>query len=149
MLGDDADSDLILDMLEGETDVLECAQAVLDVINEDQIMLDGIAAHLEAINERRERIKHSLERRRGLLQRMLEKLGLSSLKLPTATLTIRKGRQRAIVTNETELLETRPELFAWKPVLDKKALKAALENNHDVYGANLSNAADTLSIRRK
>lgn len=145
MLGDDADDQLILDMVEGQTDVMECAQAVLDIIDEDQILLDGIAAHLEAINARKDRIKHSLERRKALLQRMLDKLGVKSLKLPTATLTVRKGVPSVVITDENEI----PKAFiVLKPSIDKKKLKNVLQSA-DIPGATLSNSPDTLTIRRK
>lgn len=132
-LPDDTDHQLLLDSLEGETDVME----VLDRIIEQSIADNKLA---DAARERAKRIEARAERSRSLALRILEALEVPSLERPLYTATI-AYTQGGIVTNADELP---PEYL--RHTVDMRLLTKALLAGNKIEGAELKNPAPSLRV---
>lgn len=141
------DPRLILDMIEGETDLAEACCAVLEETFEDETMLDGLKATIDLLQARKSRVERSIETRRGIILMAMEKAGLQTIKSPLATLTVRDTPPKAVIGDEALI----PSKF-WKPAdpkLDRAAVVEALKGGEVVPGAQMSNGGVSLSIRVK
>lgn len=146
-LAEHDDPQLILDMIEGETDLAEACVVVFEETLEDETLLAGVEATIKTLQERKSRIERSIENRRNIILMAMDKAGLQTIKAPLATLSVRETPPKVQVTEEAQI----PSRF-WKPAdpkLDKTALAAALKDGETVPGASLSNGGVTLSIRTK
>lgn len=149
-IGEDADAELVADTIEGETSLIEALELAVAEIDECDIQIVGVKEKIEQFAAR----KHQTERRRERLTALIEQALIATeqttLKLPTATLTLANRAASVIISNEADI----PAKF-WKeqerpaPKLDKKAIKEALTNDEHVTGATLDNGSVSLTIRRK
>ncbi len=138
---------LILDTIEGETDLAEACVAVLEECNEDEILIKGLAAHIGDLQTRKGRMEKSVETRRNIILMAMEKAGLGTIRSPLGTMSARPTPKQAIITDEALI----PARF-WKaqdPKLDKGELSSALRAGETIPGASLSNGGITLSVRVK
>lgn len=141
------DPKLILDMIEGETDLAECCVAVLEECNEDEILIEGLAAKLAELGVRKGRMEKSVETRRGIILMAMDKAGIQTIKSPLGTMSTRPTPPKTVIADEAQI----PARF-WKPgnpTLDRAALKAALDGGEQIPGASLSNGGLSLSVRVK
>lgn len=142
----DADDDLALDMVEGETSLLEAFDRLLERMARCEAHIVGTKAVVADIEARAERFKKRIETDRALIEQAMTIAELPKVERPLATISLRQLQPKLIVSDEAEI----PARF-WKPAdptLDKKALSEALKASEAVPGASLSNAAPTLTIRR-
>src|SRR4051812_34078747 len=123
MLGDTDDERLLADALEGGSDVFELLDRLIERSNAD-------AALVKTGKERLARIEKRNERTRGLIQSMLEALGLHRLERPLATLSISDGPRAVVIVDEAEL----PAEFL-RSAPDKPAIARALKAGEAVPGA--------------
>ncbi len=147
MLGEDADPKLILDTIEGETNLAEACVVVLDECNEDEILIEGLAAKINELQVRKGRMEKSVETRRGIILMAMDRAGLQTIKSPLGTMSTRPTPPKTIISDEAQI----PARF-WKPgnpTLDRAALKAALDGGEQIPGAGLSNGGLSLSVRVK
>jgi len=143
-LGDD---DLTRDMLEGETDLRGIIGKLVGQLDEDAILLTGLAAKIEDHSTRAARIKARVERCRALIEQGMSMAEIPSLELPTSTLSIAKTARKVVISDESAI----PTKF-WKasdPHLDKASIKKALNDKEVIPGASLSNGGNTLKVRTK
>jgi hypothetical protein len=141
------DPQLILDMIEGETDLNEAVAVIYEEMVDDIAMAAGIEAFSKTLTERHSRLLKGIETRRGLILMAMDRAGMETIKTPLATITVRDTPKTAVITDEAMI----PAQF-WKPQdpkLDKKALTDALKDGAEVPGATLSNGGITLSVRTK
>ena len=146
-LGEDCDPKLLLDTIEGETNLAEACVFVLEQTHEDEILIEGLAAKIAELQVRKGRMEKSVESRRGVILMAMDKAGLQTIKSPLGTMTARPTPPKASITDEALI----PSRF-WKPSdpkLDRAAVAAALKAGEAVPGASLSNGGLTLSIRIK
>lgn len=144
---DSDDPQLILDMIEGETELNEALAALVDLNIEDEILLEGLKAKIDDLGARKSRVEKTIETRRNVMLMALEKAGIPTVKLPTATLSVGKTAQQAVITDESQI----PARF-WKsqdPKLDKADLASALRSGEIIPGAELSNGGIKLTVRVK
>lgn len=145
----DVDPQLVADSIEGETRLFEAVQTVLDEIDEDDVLVLGLKAKEAALQKRRLRLEARSERLRALIEQALVTVE-EPMKLPTATLSLRKTGRALLIDTEAEI----PSEFFTPvpqppPVLDKDALREALAAGRAVPGARLGNGGFSLTIRRK
>jgi len=140
------DEGFMSDVIEGETSFAEAVEGVLDQIDEDQLMLDGIRARLDDLKRREARTKKRLEARRAVIEQAMSVAEIRTLRLPSATLTLADRRPALNVADEHDIPA---RFFATKRALDRAALTKALAEGEAVPGATLDNAAPTLSVRRR
>lgn len=142
-----ADDDILrADMIEGETDAFDFLSQIVARINDAAALAGGTAtviADLECRLERFERRQRSL---RDLAFAVMTAADISKAELPAATLSIRKGTPKVVITDEHAL---RPEFLRVRTEPDKAKIKEALAGGEFIEGATLSNAEPTLSIRTK
>jgi hypothetical protein len=139
------DPQLILDMIEGGSDLPEACVAVYEEICEDEILLAGLTAQIAELQTRKGRIEKSIEGRRNIILMAMDKAGLGTIRSPLATLSIRDVPPKVVITDEAQI----PSRF-WKavdPKLDKAAVTAALKAGDDVPGATMGNGGIGLSVR--
>jgi hypothetical protein len=121
------DDDLIADMVEGETDLFEIIDRLLERITLNNALADGVQRHLEDLEARKERFEARVATDRSLIEQAFTIAGLeSSIQRPSATLGLSKRGPKLVIDEEADI----PADY-WRtgdPVLDRKALKQALEH---------------------
>lgn len=146
-LQDQDDPKLVLDMIEGETDLNEAVAVIYQESLDDIALAAGLDAMIKTLSERHSRIIKGIETKRSMILMAMERTGVPTIRTPLATITVRDVAPSAVITDEAQI----PAQF-WKPQdpkLDKKALTEALKDGAEVPGATLSNGGITLSIRTK
>ncbi len=145
LLGSEFDEQTILDAIEGETDLLECLYDIDDSILADEIQLAGLSAMIAKLQERKERIGKRSDSKRTVIRKAMEKAGLRKFNHATGMVYLQRTARKVMIVDETEI----PDAF-WmqNPRVDKAAVKKAIESGTPVAGATLSNADETLVIRR-
>lgn len=148
--GEAGDEDLVADMIEGETGLVEAIEAAMASIDEGEILITGLKAKERDFETRRKMIEDRNERIRALIEQAMLATDQISLRLTTATISLRKIPPALVLVNEADI----PSRF-WveqerpAPKLDKKALSAALNDNEIIPGATLDNGGFGLTVRRK
>lgn len=144
--GLDLDPDFLHDLAEGQTNLFEAIDALLHDDLQDRMLLEGVKFVLKDLQARQDRIETRSETRRALFEQALSILERKSLERPTATITLASRPPILSVTDESQIPS---HFFKAKPVLDRKALKDALERGETAPGAHLTNGSMSLSIRRR
>jgi hypothetical protein len=141
-----ADEEAWLLALESETDTIECFDRIVDEISDAEDRADSIARRIERIKERRQRFVRRGEAMRSLAFKLMQHINLPKLVLDEATLSIRNGPRKVIITDETALPDN-----CWRikrePALDQ--IRKLINSGETVNGAELSNAEPVLSVHTK
>jgi hypothetical protein len=133
-LPDDGDNVLLLNTIEGESDVLE----VLDRVVEHAV---ADAKLVELARERARRLEERAKRTRNVALQIIEALGVSPLERPVYTASVSYHRELGSL-NEAEL----PDEW-WRRAPDKIAIAKALRAGQEIPGASLGNDAPRLTLR--
>jgi len=142
LMADEEDLSLAL---ASETDLDEFLTKLVHTIDDAKALVEGTAARMEELAERQSRFKHRIEAYRSLIFNLMDAAQISKRELPEATLSIRAGQRRVIITDEAALPDEvctfvrKPDMALIKKILDDRLLE----------GASLSNAVPNLSIRVK
>lgn len=148
--GDGDDAELIADTIEGETDLLETIAGALDEIDEGEIIITGGEAKIEQIQGRVSATKKRNDRIRAAIEQAMIATDQTTLRLPTATITLSKRAPGLIITNEADIpADYWVEQERPAPKLDKKSLLSDLKDKKSVSGATLDNGSYSLTLRRK
>lgn len=157
-LGEGDDETLLLDSIEGETQLFEIVDAVLERMTDAEVMIEGVEAVVAKLQARKARYEQRLKSDRTLLEQAMTIADLGKMERPGATLSLSARPPSLTITEESEI----PADY-WKagaPTLDKKALTAALRDRAkavearetdlppEIPGACLSNGAPSITIRR-
>lgn len=138
------DATLLSDTIEGETD----AFAFLSRLVQDELAFKAQASALSDVigqfTERKARFGRQIEARRELILKIMEACNLKKAPLPEATVTVRDGSSKVVISDEQSLPE---EFIRWKSEPDRTAIKEALNAGKEVPGAMLSNGGPTISLR--
>ncbi len=156
--GFDEEGQMLADMVEGETALLEAIDQALSELDEVEALITGLKEKEGQYNRRRKLLEERISRLRALIEQAMAVTNLSTLRRPAATLTLKNLPPQVIVTSEADIPA---EFFVPQPPpppkLDLKALKAALleraeglngEAGIPIPGAVLSNGSHSLQIRR-
>lgn len=146
-LGEDCDPKLLLDTIEGETNLAEACVFVLEQTHEDEILIEGLDAKIKELQVRKGRMEKSVADRRTIILMAMDRAGLSTIRSPLGTLSVRPTQPKAAITDEAII----PAKFfkPQDPKLDKAAVLDALKAGETVPGASLSNGGIQLSIRTR
>lgn len=141
------DETLALDMIEGETSLVECIDALLEANTQDAVIVAGVERVASDLSARKIRVEGRIQMRRALIEQAMLTAEIKKLERPAATLSLANRPASLIVADESAI----PSRFwiAADPKLDRKALSAALKEGEAVTGAALSNAAPSLTVRVK
>lgn len=140
------DADLFHDMTEGATDLFEAIERALDEMDECDIIMAGIKEKVDELTTRKNRAERRKENLRGLIEQAVAIAELPSVKLPTATISLKAVPPKTLIEDEAKI----PARF-WNqpdPVLDKKALNEAVKNGETIDGVGKTNGGQSLQIRR-
>lgn len=143
VIGDD--SEMALNAVEGETDLIEIIRGAVARINLLEGFAGSITEHVKELGARQERFKRQAEMLRQAVVVAMGMADLKKIELPGATLSRKTVPPKAEIINDADI----PSKF-WKPSepkLDRKAVLEALKAKEEVPGAVLSNGGETLAIR--
>jgi len=147
---DDGDEQLLLDSLEGETDFHRFLTAVVRRIRQSEALAEGAAAEIEELiapgKARQQRFDQQAHAMRSLAFRLMNQAEVRKVELPLATLSIRAGQPKVIITDEAALPEN---CIRVKREPDKVMIKELISQGVPISGAELSNAEPTLAVRVK
>jgi hypothetical protein len=140
------DEQLRADMVEGQTSTFEFLSMLVRRIGETEATAAGTAEYMKELAERRARLGRRIEAFRTLAFKLMQAANIKKAELPEATLSIRNGTPKVIISDETAIPDG---YYRLKREPDKTSIKAALASGLDVPGAVMSNAEPTISIRIK
>ena len=143
---DDDDQQLLADMLEGETDLHEFLTGVVRRMCEAEALASGIGNLLVDMRDRQRRFYERHDAMRALAFKLMQQAAVKKVELPQATLSIRAGQPKVIITDETVLP---PNCVRIKREPDKVAIREHLARGEPVAGAELSNSEPVLAVRVK
>lgn len=140
------DDVLRTDMVEGETGLFEAVEAALSEIDECELIAAGCKEKEAQFAKRRRGREARAQKLRGLIEQAMLVADLPSLKLTGATLTVKGIPPKPIYEDESAI----PSEF-WRqadPVLDNKAIAAAIKDGRIIPGVTMTNGSTSLQIRR-
>lgn len=142
------DAELVEDSVEGETGLKEAIAAAINDMDETDALVAGLKAKEQQFAERRRVMEERVKRLRAAIEQAMMACGLETMRLPSATLSMRKTPPALVVESEAEIPS---EFFTPQPApapkLDKDALKAALAER-EIPGARMTNGGVSLTVRR-
>jgi hypothetical protein len=144
------DEQCILDTLEGETNLNEALAEVAQSALEDEAMAEGLTGLIQSLQERKSRLEKPGETKRTLIIMAMETRRIEKRQAAERHPLGRATKPKLVVTDES--LVPAQYFKPVDPVLDKAALKAALESlkpGKTIPGAELSNGGVSLTIRVK
>src|SRR4029077_12395937 len=95
---EDDDPQLLMDSLEGETDLVEFLSHVVFRMQEDTAFGEGIGALITKLETRKGRYEQRSEAMRRLAHKVMDWAEVRKVELPAATLSIRSGQQKVVIT---------------------------------------------------
>jgi hypothetical protein len=132
--------------LESETEFVEFLTAVVRRMLEAKASIGGIGNYITELKERQDRLDQRVEAMRALAFKLMQAAEVRKLELVPATLSIRAGQQKVIITDETALP---PNCVRIRREPDRVAIKEHLARGEPVAGAELSNSEPVLAVRIK
>jgi hypothetical protein len=133
-------------MLEGETDLHRVAQTIVDRQHEDEDHIVSLDHRIDLNDARSKRFKRRVAALRALILKLMQHAEIPRLQLDTATLSVRRGPPRVIVTDETRLPE---DCFRVTRKPNLTHIKELIDQGVSVPGATLSNAEPSLTMGTK
>ena len=140
------DEILRADMIEGSTDFPAVIGRLLDAERNASAMSDAIKGRRDALAERAQRYDRHSDGLRAAMLKMMQAGDLKKMALPEATISVRAGSPRVIITDETMVPE---DLCRVTVAPDKRLIKERIDAGESVPGAVLSNSEPSLAIRTK
>lgn len=140
------DDVLLLDTIQGSTDLFEIAAKAVEIRAESESMVAAIKDRLSDLTSRKGRFERRSDAMRKLIKGLMDAAGQTKLTLPEATLSIAKGREKVVVDDVNELVQG---FFRTERIADKDAIKTALDAGADVPGAHKEVGEPTLQVRTK
>lgn len=146
LLGTEIDDETVELVVASETDLAAAVAAALVEAETQTAAAKATAELIEVLAARRERQLARAERIRERIGRTLASLGLRRISTAAGTVSLTPAPARVIVTDEEAIPA---EWWREKVVrsLDKAAIRQALQDGQEVYGATLSNRSDTIRVR--
>jgi hypothetical protein len=164
---------LIRDSVEGQTSLFEIMSAMAEADGEEAALVEGLAAYIKKLQDRKMRIEERREIRRALMANALDVAELPNLVTAAGTITRKALPPKVIVVEEADIparfsvpqepkldrtallnaLKERAAAIAERTSepgsLDEKEELATIDRKHPpIPGATLSNGGTTIQIRR-
>lgn len=144
ILGDDFDEATFLDTLDGETDALDIADALIARLQESEALSAAAKAQADALAARANRLKSRGAAYKAQMLKLLDAIGRKKLERPAATITRRSGSLSVLITDESSVPS---QLCKVVKQPDKTAIRRQIEAGEDVPGARLERGADGVTVR--
>jgi hypothetical protein len=142
------DEQLKIDMLEGETDLLEQVRRLLDGIERDEGDKAALKEQIDARKVRMERCEHRIDARREAILALMQCAQLDKLPLPEATLSVRTVAA-SLKVNDPHAVPEEYTVPAPKPDLAKIKEAFAPGNDNLPNWLRVEPERPSLTIRRK
>lgn len=144
-LGDD-DADLVHDMAEGSTGIMEAIDYALAEMDECDAITEGCKAQVSVYEARAAKFAARKQRIRALIEQAMLIAELPTAKRPTATVTVKRTPPKPVIADESLI----PSRFykTPAPVLDKTAINNAVADGEAVPGVAMDNGGISLQVRR-
>lgn len=140
------DEQLLLDTLEGETNLFEIVSALVRLKGETDVQCTGLTKWVDELSERKARFVRKSDAFKKLIQTLMDAAGVDKMTLDEATVFKTKGRMKVVV-KDVQLL---PQgFYRIERKADIAEIKKTLENGEEVPGAYLGAGAPSLTIRIK
>lgn len=142
------DENLIADMIEGETSLVDLLPGIAKQIVEQRILITGLTQYLDTVKARFTQVEDREERLRGVMLRALEAANRRSYEGPEGIFSRRRTPPKVEILDELQIPSaffTTPKAPDPKP--DKVAIKKALGEGAIIPGCRLDNGSETLHVR--
>jgi hypothetical protein len=147
LLGTD-DPELLHDVIEGQTDLFEIMDWLLDKLADEEGMEDAIAARVKSLGDRKGACQNRQQRLRDALLLCMRVSDQKSLRRPEATVSIAQRLPGLHSVDEGVL----PYPFKRSETvvkIDRKAILDAIREGQSVPGVTLDNGGVALTVRRR
>lgn len=145
---DGEDHKLKLDMLEGETELLEVVRRLLNENEDDEGVIAALDAQVDSRAIRIERAKARIEARKRAIGSLMDCAQETSLKLPEAALSLCTLKPRPKV-NDVDALPDEYVRIETVRKPDSEAIREAFERGETIPGVVVTNGGSSLTVRRK
>lgn len=142
------DEELLLDMLEGETDLFEIVRKLLEANEDDEGRKEALTEQMAVRKERRDKCENRIALRRTAIRDLMAAAGIEKLPLPEATISKQKVKAKVIVI----MSEAVPQELCkatWKPDLEKIKAQYAADSENLPNWIGIEPERETIVIRRK
>lgn len=141
------DEQLLLDTLEGQTDLYELVAKLLDGIERDEGDMKVLAEQISDRTMRSKRAAHRVKARREAISALMEAARVESLKLPEASVSWRLTAPKLAINDPQAVPD---EFTAIKRVPDKALIDAAFTTDGDLPNwLSVDPAKPSITVRRK
>ncbi len=138
--------ELFWDTLDGETDVMDVVSNVLTQISEADAGMIACHEMAKKYSERRSLFDARKVRLNQMLKTILLCANQSKIPHPLGTVSLRKGTESVVITNEKEIPS---QLCKTTVTPDKAEIKKQLQAGVQIDGAELVTGPQTISVRMK
>ena len=142
------DEQLLMDAIEGQTDLVEIVKRLVDAVSETGDWVDVLSERINTIKARRDRLKRRVSFWRAMALRLMEAAQIKKLEFSEASIHVVNAAETVEVISEEEIPEEYVRTEIVKTV-DKVELKRALKSGRSVPGVVLSNGGVNLQIRER
>ena len=140
------DDPFLIDTVQGESDLEAALAKVIREAKQIEAMAGGIDDILDAAKARQTRMRETVERLRSIVAWAMDDTGLKKITAPDMTLSVRPGRQKLVIDDES-LLPPALTKVETKTKPDRDAIAAALDLGQTVLGARFANGSTVLTVR--
>jgi len=140
------DEETVADMVEGETNLHERLETVVDLLTHTEVMIEGLSVKIKEFEARKKRYETRRDYLRAAIEQAMLVGEIKTKEFADCTLTLARRAAGLVVTDESVI----PPLY-WKPsdpTLDRKQLLADLKAGTAVTGVTLGNGGVSLTVKR-
>jgi hypothetical protein len=141
----DLDEQTLADTVEGLTDLQDIVRAIIRSALVDEALAAGLKIRIAEMQGRLTRLDDRASKRRQIARDVMVDVDLKKITAPDFTVSIRPGSPGLIVVDETKIPST--YFVPREPKLDRLGLLAAIKDDDQVTGVQLSNPEPVLSVR--
>ena len=138
------DSQLKLDMLEGEVNFDDVVNELIESVIEAEGMAKYMSKRCEELKVRQARYEYKARNLRQSILLLLEDAQMKKFVGTEKTVSVAQKPASVMIVDESQLPE---QYLRVKKEPNKVAIREALEHNENVPGAQLSNGGTTLQMR--
>lgn len=141
------DEELLLDTLEGETNLFECVRSLLNGIEDDEGSKATLTIQMDDRKQRRDRCDARIQVRRNAIAMLMETAGVDKLPLPEATVSYRMTSPKIEINDPAAVPDEYTEI---KRVPVKSRINDAFAADAELPNwLRVEPAKPSITIRRK
>lgn len=141
----EVDSELLINTIEGETNLHELILELEMKISEYDTMAKAIKINVDTLNKRKSRMQNSANTLRTIILSSMDKAGIKKIEGSLATISL-KSKPRSLIITDESLIPSK--YFESQPKLKKKDLISNLKDGDLIDGVELDNGGISLQIRK-